>query len=442
LSADKSRRLSHRDEGVVSTPVSGEHLSRRTASGYGPEDEERWIPEDVKRPGRSSFARDRARVLHSAGLRRLAAKTQVIAGEDDFLRTRLTHSLECAQIGRELGSSLGCDPDLVEAACLSHDLGHPPFGHNGEDALNEIAADIGGFEGNAQSLRLLTRLEAKTFGREGTPRPDQPAGLNLTRAVLDAASKYPWPRREGTRKFGVYNDDLDVFTWIRAGAPGERTCFEAQVMDWADDVAYSVHDLEDAIVSGHLDIRALPGAGRAHDPQGLLEVALGYAKDAEVAELSDALARLIALPWWPNGYDGSLRDLAALKDLTSQLIGRLCTSAEQATRTAYGHGRLTRYGAELVVPREQQMEVAVLKAIANLWVMQREGAEDIYRRQREIIQDLVQMLLASKTPDLDPVFDEMFRNAADDTARLRVVVDQVASLTDRSVIAWIDRSTG
>ena len=410
-------------------------------TAYTQADQERWIPEDTKRPGRSSFARDRARVLHSAGLRRLAAKTQVIAGDDDFLRTRLTHSLECAQIGRELGSSLGCDPDLVEAACLSHDLGHPPFGHNGEDALNEIAKDIGGFEGNAQSLRLLTRLEAKTFGREGTPRPDQPAGLNLTRAVLDAATKYPWPRREGTRKFGVYDDDLDVFTWIRQNSPGERTCFEAQVMDWADDVAYSVHDLEDAIVSGHLDVRAVPGAGRAHDPEGLLEVAQGYARDAQPAELSAALERLVALPWWPTGYDGSLRDLAALKDMTSQLIGRLCTAADEATRAQYGDGRLTRYSADLIVPREQAMEVAVLKAISNLWVMQREGADDIYLKQRQIIQDLVQRLLLGSTNDLDPVFADVYTHAMDDTTRLRAVVDQVASLTDRSVTAWINRST-
>jgi len=411
----------------------------RLSDGYSAGDEARWVVEPPKRPGRTAFARDRARVLHSAGLRRLAAKTQVmVAGESDFLRTRLTHSLECAQVGRELGLALGCDPDLVEVACLSHDLGHPPFGHNGEEALHEAALSAGGFEGNAQSLRVLTRLEAKTFGPESGPRAGGSVGLNLTRAALDAASKYPWPRREGVRKFGVYADDLDVFAWVRDGSPGERTCFEAQVMDWADDVAYSVHDLEDAVVAGHLDLRALAHAGDREDPEGLLEVAALYAPDAEEPELGAAVDTLVALPFWPSSYDGSLRDLAALKNLTSQLIGRFCRAAETATREAYGGGRLTRYAADLVVPRERRIEVAVLKAVANRWVMRREGAVEVYARQRHIVQALVAALLARGDEALDAAFRPSFLDAVDDAARLRVVVDQVASLTDRSVITWHD----
>src|SRR5262245_44532866 len=210
-------------------------------------DEERYVDEAPKDPTtlpvegrRSPYQRDRARVLHSAAFRRLAAKTQVhMAGTDDFLRTRLTHSLEVAQIAREMGERLGCDADVVDTAGLAHDLGHPPFGHNGEDALNEVAAACGGFEGNAQTLRVISRIEAKVEGPDGTS-----AGLNLTRATLDACGKYPWFRRVDERKFGVYADDAAVFEWLRKGAPpagpaspdGPRRSLEAQVMDWADDV--------------------------------------------------------------------------------------------------------------------------------------------------------------------------------------------------------------
>ncbi|GHH17993.1 deoxyguanosinetriphosphate triphosphohydrolase [Streptomyces rubradiris] len=413
---------------------------------YDPASAERWAPEPDKRPGRTAFQRDRARILHSAALRRLAGKTQVVTpgtrsqAWDASPRTRLTHSLECAQVGRELGAALGCDPDLVEAACLAHDLGHPPFGHNGETALNEFADDCGGFEGNAQSLRLLTRIEPKRFTE------DRSVGLNLTRATLDAATKYPWPRgahptEPTSPKFGVYDDDRAVFDWVRAHAPGTRTCFEAQVMDWSDDVAYSVHDVEDGLHAGHID----PGCLHAEpERRAVFEVAVGRYVPAgtDPAELSAALDRLQDAEWWPHGYDGTAVAQARLKDATSQLIGRFCLAAETATRAAYGTGRLTRYAARLVVPRGTRMECAVLKAVADRYVMQRAEQERLRADQRVIVAELAEALTARAPAGLDPQFRALFDAADDDRARKRVIVDQIASLTDASALSLHARLTG
>lgn len=385
----------------------------------------RLVAETGSRPGRTAFARDRARVLHSGALRRLAGKTQVVEPGGPGIavpRTRLTHSLECAQVGRELGAALGCDADLVDAACLAHDLGHPPYGHNGETALDEAAAACGGFEGNAQSLRVLTRLEVKVVG----------AGLNLTRAALDAATKYPWPRREGTAKFGAYEDDLPVFAWLREGAPGQRQSFETQVMDWADDVAYSVHDLEDGIVTGLVELRRL----REPDEQAALaELAAQHYSDASAADLQAVLAQMLQRPEWPAHHDGLPPSAAALKNLTSTLIGRFCVQAEDATRAAHGDGDLTRYGADLVVPVQARAECALLKAVTARYVMQRPGIKAAQEREREVILELV-ALLADRAPSaLEPAHAAAWGAAPDDRARLRAVVDQVASLTDVAAAA-------
>jgi len=382
--------------------------------------------------GRDDFQRDRARVLHSAALRRLAAKTQVVlVGTSDFPRTRLTHSLECAQIGRELGAALGADPDLVDAACLAHDLGHPPFGHNGETALNVVARDCGGFEGNAQSFRVLTRLEAKTLA----PETGRSAGLNLTRAALDAATKYPWPKREGLAKFGVYADDAEVFDWVREGVPGDARCLEAQVMDWADDVAYSVHDLEDGLHSGQVPPAALDDAT---DRAAIVRLAAStYFPDAD--ELTAAAERLVALPVWLRRFDGSMRASAEAKRLTSELIARLSLAATEATHAAYGGGPQARYDADLLVPDWARAECAILKALAHLYVMRREETLALQSAQREQLEELAAAVLAKAPDSLEPWLHEAWALAEDDSARLRVVVDQLASLTDTSAAAWHQR---
>jgi dGTPase len=425
--------------------VAAEHALTReplmpgTVRAYSEFDRERWFPEEHT-ARRSDFARDRARLFHSSALRRLAAKTQVLSPTAglDFARNRLTHSLEVAQIGRELATNLGLNPDVVDTACLAHDLGHPPFGHNGEKALSDWSADIGGFEGNAQTLRLLTRLEPKVIGPDG-----RPYGLNLTRASLDASCKYPWPVQHavadpsGRAKFGFYADDTPVFEWLRQGAPEGVRCIEAEVMDLSDDIAYSVHDFEDAIVNGYIDVAVLSDPA-AHD--GLIaQVNDWVGEDFDHDELHAAFDRLRGMEQWIRAWDASRLAQAGLKNLTSQLIGRFARAATGATRAAFPRPSLTRYGASIVVPDEVSAEIAVMKGITAAFVMANNTRQPVYRRQRELLTGLADALLASEGTALDPGFAEDWRQASGDAERKRVVVDQVASLTDQSAIAWFER---
>jgi dGTPase len=356
----------------------------------------------------------------------------------DFARNRLTHSLEVAQVGRELASSLGLDPDVVDTACLAHDLGHPPFGHNGERALSEWSSDIGGFEGNAQTLRLLTRIEPKVFGADG-----QSYGLNLTRASLDASCKYPWPAAQGVAdpsgrsKFGFYSEDVAAFEWLRVGAPDRQRCIEAQVMDLSDDIAYSVHDFEDAVVSGYIDVSALRARANHGDLVDSMEVWIGGQVSRD--ELIAAFDRLERLDIWLDSFDGSPRAQGRLKNLTSELIGRFSAAATEATREAYPLESLIRFRANVVVPKDIEAEIAVLKGIVAAFVMSTNARRPIYAQQRETLTELADVLYSQGASQLDVGFASEWNAATNDSERKRVVVDQVASLTDQSAIAWHTR---
>lgn len=428
--------------------IDGLHLSRRPsdwpiAEGYSPDDESRWAPETAKSTTRTEFERDRARLIHSSALRRLGAKTQVqMAGSDDFVRTRLTHTLEVAQIGRQMAELLGTDPDIVDCACLAHDLGHPPFGHNGEAELAHIAQGIGGFEGNAQTFRILTRLEPKIFFEDG-----RSAGVNLTRACLDAAVKYPWSLANAPHstskqdtKFCVYPDDEAAFRWLRSGSSvpsdaGRRTPIECQIMDLADDIAYSVHDVEDAVVIGAFNPVSITDPAIVEDIISSTRQWYGDRWDPD--KLEDAFGRLRRDNLFLIRFTGTRSSLAALKNLTSTLIGRFCSAVERATKEKYGSGLLTRYSADLVIPEDTSYEITALKGICAHFVMQPDEGLPLHTRERKVIADLVTVLMDhSPRPSalLSAEFLEDWDRAESEAGRLRVAIDQVASLTDGSAM--------
>ncbi len=400
-------------------------------------DKERFLTEEGSgRSARTEFARDRARVTHSSALRRLGAKTQVLQpGSNDFARTRLTHSLEVAQVGREMAVEFGIDPDIVDTACLAHDLGHPPFGHNGEKGLNEWAKDFGGFEGNAQTLRLLTRIEQKVYSKDGIA-----FGLNLTRASLDASCKYPWTREFAVQdtgadrsiKFGVYEDDVPVFEWLRLGAKERVKCFEAQIMDFSDDVAYSVHDFEDAVVEGFIKLEELRGSSQ--ESAIVREIERWNGSRISSDDLGAALDRLQANQYWLDSYSKTPREAGQLKNLTSAVIGSFVSRTTQATFQANADSLYARYAADVIVPLEVEAEIAIFKGLASYFLMSLDERVGYYEDQRTLLRELADVLLASNGKHLDAYSLDAWNRASTDSEKHRVIVDQIAVLTDAAAV--------
>ncbi len=382
-------------------------------------------PEQHAEDKRSPFERDRSRIIHSAAFRSLQGKTQIFEPHTaDFMRSRLTHSIEVSQIGRGLAKRFEVPGSLVETACLAHDLGHPPFGHTGEAALNTLMADHGGFEGNAQTFRIITRIE---------PKHKDYGGLDLCRASLLGVIKYPFLRNEETKdgKF-LYRDDTgdDEMGWLYEGT--EQSLLEApdprpprtlpcQLMDWADDIAYSVHDLEDGIASGLLR----PSTWRS---EHFMETIYKSVKEApnvwvagqdspeeeDVRNLLEALADDLAA-WEPE------IPLDVIREVSRRFINLFVVAGEVVDRDAGGG----LFDFELQIPREIRIKNQVLKAITIEYLLKSEVTAGVFHKGQEIITRLFQALLDSchaKQRDRYLLFPRRLR------PRLRAVSDNQSDL--------------
>jgi dGTPase len=288
-----------KEAGASAKGLSSVRLSRRHDAGE----------EDQRHP----FARDRDRVLYCSHFRRLAGVGQVTSADDSALfHTRLTHTLKVAQLGRRLAEHvlsqikdvdqrIGLHPEVVEAACLAHDLGHPPFGHLGEIVLDRLVRDSGdpeGYEGNAQSFRIVAKLALRA-------RDPAATGLDLTTATFAALLKYPWKYQAQHQKYsakrGYYESETEDFEWANALLVGETPTVEAALMDYADDIAYSVHDVEDFHRAQAIPWHVLridgssPWAGRSHWPRLVDKALQRWTNPPKTAKqrLENAVERLV-----------------------------------------------------------------------------------------------------------------------------------------------------
>ena len=442
---------------------------------YTPADRTREYQVEDGPPYRSAFRRDYARLLHSPAFRRLQGKTQLFPSvEHDFFRNRLTHSLEVAQVAKSIALRLNhydryfqehpIDTDLVETAALAHDLGHPPFGHNGERALDDCMKDRGGFEGNAQSLRILAKLSKKE------PQASPEVGLNLTHRTLAAIVKYDDPipiRRKINAPIvkGYYDSEKDLVEKIKRSVLGEEKdidnsvfkTIECQIMDLADDIAYSTYDLEDALKTGFvspmkmilstlkhrvyesilnklkidhatlikhvMDVWSEP----AFDPKSLM-------LDIDNVDVHEGrhLALLAAAIY--DKTQGIIEDGTARTKLTSHLIDECVEGVDVLVNED------TPALSKVELKRDLLMRVKVLKRVTYGLVIESPRLKTVEYRGYQIVRDVFDALSGEGGDRLLPDdYRERVVDAPDELARCRAICDFIAGMTDRYAIEFYGR---
>jgi dGTPase len=391
--------------------------------------------------------RDRDRLLYCNALRRLAGVTQVTSPmEGDVVHNRLTHTLKVAQVARRLAERLlietdpervraigGIDPEVVEAAALAHDLGHPPFGHVGERELDRLLGeqDEEGYEGNAQSFRIVTKLAVHSEAH---------LGLNLTRATLDALLKYPWlkAQRPDARKWGAYATELEDFQWVRGPAASiEARGIEAQIMDWADDITYAVHDVDDFYRAGIIPMHLL-----ARDDEERAQFlastrarwAMTHPARIEIWErFADAFAHIMRLMPIRRPYTGTRTEQALLSRIRSGLITRFINAPVIVEPDGQG-------GARLEIPDDIQAEVATLKALDWFYVIESSAYRSQQQGFRRIVRELFQVFCEDSAGELIPNW--LGAELDPDATPARRAADILGALSDVQALRMYHRLSG
>lgn len=409
---------------------------------------------------RSNAARDRDRLLYSEPFRRLLGVTQVVGAHEAIFHNRLTHSLKVAQISRRLTETVsrqfpgpdgekklmelgGLDPEVAEAAALAHDLGHPPFGHAGEIMLDELVRNHGcseGFEGNAQSFRIVNKLAFRK------PDPTNPPGLNLTRATLRAVLKYPWEREfqeDGNpvtskrgRKWGSYSTESGEFQFAMELPPKDESSrsLEAEIMDWADDITYAVHDLEDFFRAGLIPIPTLLTNESALEEFITSAAARIPLKESEVRGTFKRVS--VFLPTQP--FNGAPRQLGQLAVLRNQLITLMIDAFKVTSK------RKTRVS----IDREERNLAEVLKQLTWEYVILTPNLASQQFGQRKVIAEIFDAYCTTHANGNTKLPEEYLRSGfvgeliADGSTPPRHAADFIASLTEAQALHLYGRLTG